>query len=129
MTAPNDRRYLETHEWARKDGDTFLVGITDHAVSQLGELVFCKFGKKAGDKVAKREPFGEVESVKAVSDVNSPVSGTVVEVNEAVPDALHLVQQDPYASGWMIRVKPDAAAGYDDLMDAPAYEKHAAAEH
>jgi glycine cleavage system H protein len=129
MTAPNDRRYIETHEWAKKDGATILVGITDHAVSQLGELVFCKFNKKAGDRVAKGDPFGEIESVKAVSDLNSPVGGTVVEVNEAVPDALHLVQQDPYATGWMIRVKPDADSGYEGLMDAAAYEKHAAAEH
>ena len=129
MTAPNDRRYLETHEWAKKDGSTILVGITDHAVSQLGELVFCKFNKKPGDKVARRDPFGEIESVKAVSDLNSPVNGTVVEVNEAVPDALHLVQQDPYSTGWMLRVKPDAASGYDENMDAVSYEKHAAAEH
>lgn len=129
MTTPNNCRYLETHEWARKDGDAIVVGITDHAVSQLGELVFCKFNKKAGDRVAAREPFGEIESVKAVSDINSPVNGVILEVNNSVPDALHLVQQDPYNSGWMIRVKPDANSGYNDLMDSQSYEKHAAAEH
>ena len=129
MTSPKDCRYLETHEWARKDGATILVGITDHAVSQLGELVFCKFNKKLGDKVVKGEAFGEIESVKAVSDINSPVNGVIAEVNESVPDALHLVQQDPFQSGWMLRVKPDANSGYDALMDSVAYEKHAAAEH
>ncbi|MFN0207413.1 MAG: glycine cleavage system protein GcvH [Planctomycetota bacterium] len=129
MTAPNNCRYLETHEWARKDGDIVVIGITDHAVSQLGELVFCKFNKKAGDRVAAHESFGEIESVKAVSDINSPVNGTVVEVNNSVPDALHLVQQDPFQSGWMLRVKPDANSGFDTLMDAASYEKHAATEH
>jgi glycine cleavage system H protein len=129
MTAPTNCRYLETHEWARKDGATFLVGITDHAVSQLGELVYCKFSKKPGDKVVKGEAFGEIESVKAVSDINAPVSGVVAEVNESVPDALHLVQQDPFGTGWMLRVKADADSGYDALMDAAAYDKHAAAEH
>jgi glycine cleavage system H protein len=129
MASPKDSRYLETHEWARKDGATILVGITDHAVSQLGELVFCKFNKKAGDKVKKGDPFGEIESVKAVSDLNSPVNGTIAEVNESVPDALHLVQQDPFRAGWMLRVKPDADSGYDSLLDAAAYDKHASAEH
>ncbi|MBI3820785.1 MAG: glycine cleavage system protein GcvH [Planctomycetes bacterium] len=129
MAAPNNCRFLETHEWARKDGDTIVVGITEHAVSQLGELVFCKFSKKAGDRVSARQPFGEIESVKAVSDLNAPVNGVVVEVNNSVPDALHLVQQDPYNSGWMLRVKPDAKSGYEELMDAAAYEKHAAEEH
>jgi len=129
MSSPNNSRYLETHEWARKDGDAIVVGITQHAVDQLGELVFCQFKKKAGDRVTKREPFGEIESVKAVSDLNSPVNGVVLEVNAAVPDALHLVQQDPHNAGWMLRVKPDAASGYDDLLDAAAYDKHAAAEH
>lgn len=129
MTSPSNCRYLETHEWARKDGDTILVGITDHAVAQLGELVFCKFNKKAGDRVTKRDPFGEIESVKAVSDINSPVNGTIVEVNEGVPDALHLVQQDPFQAGWMVRIKPDGNGGFDELMDSIAYEKHAASEH
>jgi glycine cleavage system H protein len=129
MSAPQNCRYLETHEWARMDGGTIVAGITDHAVEQLGELVFCKFNKKAGDHVAAREAFGEIESVKAVSDMNSPVSGTIVEVNAAVPDALHLVQQDPYNAGWMVRIKPDAHSGFDQLMDAAAYEKHAATEH
>lgn len=129
MKPPENCRYLETHEWARKDGDTVLVGITDHAVAQLGELVFCKFSKKPGERVTKGEAFGEVESVKAVSDVNSPVNGVVVEVNDAVPDALHLVQQDPYRTGWMLRVKPDADSGFESLLDAAAYEKHAASEH
>lgn len=129
MSNSKDCRFLETHEWARKDGDTIVIGITDHAVAQLGELVFCKFNKKAGDRVGQREPFGEIESVKAVSDLNSPVNGVIVEVNNSVPDALHLVQQDPYNSGWMIRVKPDAASGFEGLMDHTSYEKHAAAEH
>ncbi len=126
---PTDCRYLDTHEWARKDGDAIVVGITHHAVDQLGELVFCKFKVKAGDSVSARAPFGEVESVKAVSDINSPVNGTVVEVNDGVPDALHLVQQDPYGAGWMLRVKPASDSGFDALMDAPAYDQHAASEH
>lgn len=129
MSRPTDCRYSETHEWARKEGPDVVVGITDHAVSELGELVFCAFKKKVGDRVTAREPFGEIESVKAVSDLNSPITGTVVEVNPAVADALDLVAQDPFGSGWMLRVKPDAASEFEKLLDAAAYEKHVAAEH
>jgi len=129
MSRPTDCRYLETHEWARKENDAIVVGITDHAVSELGELVFCAIKKKAGDKVKKSEPFGEIESVKAVSDLNSPVNGTIVEVNGGIADALDLVAQDPFGAGWMLRVKPDAASGFEQLLDAAAYEKHIAASH
>ncbi|HKE01880.1 MAG TPA: glycine cleavage system protein GcvH [Planctomycetota bacterium] len=129
MTRPRDRKYLETHEWARKDGDAIVVGITDHAVSELGELVFCAIKAKAGDRVTKGEPFGEIESVKAVSDLNSPVNGTIVEVNGGIADALDLVAQDPFNAGWMIRVKPAADSGFEKLLDADAYEKHVASAH
>jgi glycine cleavage system H protein len=129
MARPRDCRYLETHEWARKEKDAIVIGITDHAVSELGELVFCVIKKKAGDKVARSEPFGEIESVKAVSDLNSPVNGTVLEVNGAITDALDLVAQDPFGAGWMLRVKPDADSGFEKLLDAEAYDKHVASQH
>ncbi|MBI4879234.1 MAG: glycine cleavage system protein GcvH [Planctomycetes bacterium] len=124
---PNDRRYLETHEWAKLDGSIVAVGITDFAVKHLTDLVYIDL-PSVGDPVAKGERFGEVESVKAVSDLNAPVSGEIVEVNDALAGDLEIVARDPYGDGWMIKVKVQSAAEFQALLDAAAYETVAAEE-
>ncbi len=118
---PTDLKYTESHEWMRLAGDTATIGITDHAAHQLSDLVFLGLPKK-GDKVLAGKAFGEIESVKAVSDVNSPVDGEVVEVNSALTDNLGDVNTDPYGKGWMIKVKVKGKAPAS-LLDAAAYDK------
>lgn len=122
---PNDRRYTQTHEWAKLDGDTVVVGITDFAVQALSngnvdDLVYCDLPEN-GRAVEAGQTFGEIESVKAVSDLNSPVAGEVVSVDESIEDHLEVLSKDPWGAGWMIRVKP-ASKSLDHLMDAAAYE-------
>lgn len=119
---PNDRRYLESHEWAKADGDVVSIGITDFAVQHLTDLVFIDL-PSVGDTLTKGERFGEIESVKAVSDLNAPVSGEVVEVNDEIADALERVAEDPYGAGWFVKVKMTDASEMDSLLDDAAYKK------
>jgi glycine cleavage system H protein len=116
---PNDRQYLETHEWAKKEGDLVVLGITDFAVKHLTDLVYIKL-PAVGDQMKKGDRFGEIESVKAVSDLMSPVDGEVVEVNADLVDALDRVANDPYNAGWMVKVR---SAGISGMLDAAAYQK------
>ena len=119
---PTDRKYSRDHEWAKDEDDgTFLVGITDYAQEHLGDIVFLDL-PKVGATLAKMEKLGEVESVKSVSDMFSPVSGEVVAVNQVAIDSPELVNEDPYDNGWLIRVKPSQPAEMDDLMTAADYE-------
>lgn len=124
---PADLKYAQSHEWVRTRPDgTLEMGITDHAQQALGDLVFVEV-PEAGRTLKSGEACAVVESVKAASDVYSPVSGTVIESNAALGDAPELINQDPYTKGWMIRIKPsDAAKDLGALMDAAAYGKHAA---
>ena len=129
---PDDRKYASSHEWVKLDGDTMLIGITDFAVQELSngndsDLVYCDL-PEAGRMVDKGETFGEIESVKAVSDLNSPVAGEIVEINQAIEEHLEILASDPWNNGWMIRIKPSSKS-LDGLMDAEAYEKHLAAAH
>jgi len=124
---PNDRSYLDSHEWAQLQGNLVTVGITDFAVEQLGELVYLDL-PAPGRKLKRGESFGEVESVKAVSDINSPVEGEVVEVNQGLTDQLSNLQENPFEEGWLIKVKVAGAGALTGLMDAAAYEKVVAAE-
>lgn len=124
---PNDRSYLDSHEWAQLQGSIATVGITDFAVEQLGELVYLDL-PAPGRKLKRGESFGEVESVKAVSDINSPVEGEVVEVNQALTDELGQLQNDPFQQGWLIKVKVAGAGALQGLLDAGAYEKIVASE-
>lgn len=124
---PNDRSYLDSHEWAQLQGDVATVGITDFAVEQLGELVYLDLPAK-GRRLRRGEAFGEVESVKAVSDINSPVEGEVLEVNSALTDALGTLQNDPFRGGWLIKVKVAGPASLTGLLDAAAYERVVASE-
>ena len=124
---PEDRSYLDSHEWAKLDGDIVTIGITDFAVEQLGELVYLDL-PDVGRTLDKGEAFGEVESVKAVSDVNSPVAGEVVETNDGLPDDLDALQNDSLHGGWLIKVKVSNADALDGLKNAAAYEEVVASE-
>ena len=125
MSRPDDRKYLKSHEWAKVEDGVATIGITDFAVSNLSDLVFLDL-PAVGASVSAGEAFGEVESVKAVSDMYSPVSGEVVEVNEDLPDNLDTLNQDAFGAGWMIKVKVTGESG--DLLDAAGYESVVAAE-
>ena len=124
MSNPTDCQYTEDHEWVRIEGDIATIGITAHATETLSDLVFIDL-PEVGDDVTAGEGFGEIESVKAVSDLNAPVSGTVAEVNGALEDNLGDIGADPYGKGWMIKIK--FTSGPEGLMDAAAYEAHVAA--
>lgn len=126
---PKDLRYAKSHEWAKKQPDgTVVIGITDHAQSALGDLVFVEV-PKAGRKVNAGEACAVVESVKAASDVYAPIGGEVVEGNPALAGAPETLNQDPYGKGWMFKLKPSNAAELDKLLDAAGYEKVVAESH
>lgn len=119
MNFPQDVKYAKTHEWLKKEGDFVLIGLTDYAQDQLGDIVFVNL-PQAGDPVSRGDTFADIESVKAVSDVYSPVTGEVEEVNEELLDAPEKVNNDPYGS-WFVKVKD--VSDTDDLMDAKEYEE------
>ena len=120
---PNDLKYAKSHEWARKQPDgTVVIGITDHAQSALGDLVFVEV-PKAGRKLGAGEACAVVESVKAASDVYSPIAGEVVDANATLANAPETLNQDPYGKGWMFKLKPANAADLEKLLDAAGYEK------
>ena len=128
MKLPPDLRYTESHEWVRRESDgTVTIGITDHAQDQLGEIVYLEL-PAVGEKVSKDDPFGVVESVKAVSDIYAPVSGTVVEINESLPESPEVINEDPYGDGWLIKVRISDSSELEDLMDAEEYEEMVASE-
>lgn len=118
---PNDRKYMKSHEWCKTEAGIATVGITDYAVSHLSDLVFLDL-PAIGTKVTAGQSFGEIESVKAVSDMYSPVTGEIVEVNSALPDSLETLNRDPWKDGWMIKVRLGTASA--ELIDAAAYEEH-----
>ncbi|PSP85062.1 glycine cleavage system protein H [Halobacteriales archaeon QS_1_68_17] len=118
---PEDCRFLESHEWARAENGTVRVGISDFAQDELGDIVFVELPGE-GDAVARGEDFGVIESIKAVSDLYTPVSGTVAAANDDLVDAPELVNDDPYGDGWMIEVDPDDESELDDLLSPDEYE-------
>lgn len=124
---PKDLKYGREHEWVRLEGDVATIGISDFAQDQLGEVVYVDL-PSVGEAVSTGEPFGEVESVKSVSELFSPVSGEIVEVNETLQDAPETVNEDCYTEGWMIKVKVEDAAEVEALMDADDYEAYIAEE-
>jgi len=117
----DDLRYAESHEWVKVDGDVATVGISDYAQHALGNIVYVDM-PEVGDEVAQGEDFGAVESVKAASDLLSPVSGEVIEINEALEDEPELVNQDAYAN-WIMKVKMSDPSEVDNLLDGAAYAK------
>lgn len=118
---PADLKYTEEHEWAKMEGDLVVIGITDHAQSALGDVVFLEL-PDAGKTITKGKPFGVVESVKAVSDLYAPLDGEVKEVNKALVDTPDVVNKDPYGGAWMIKVKPKNAGEVSALLDAAGYQ-------
>jgi glycine cleavage system H protein len=120
-------RYAETHEWARKDGAEFVVGITDYAQESLSDIVYVEL-PEVGDILERGEGFGVVESVKAASDVYMPVSGEIVAINTELEDAPELINQDPYGVGWLLRIAPRSPAEFDELLDGAGYEAKVAEE-
>ncbi len=121
MNIPAELRYTKEHEWIRVEGDVAYVGITDYAQSELGEIVFVDITTE-GETVNQDEVFGSVEAVKTVSDLNMPVTGEVLEVNEAINDQPELVNNDPYGEGWMIKISVANPAELDTLLDADGYQ-------
>ena len=120
MNTPSNLRYTKEHEWIRVEGNEAYVGITDYAQSELGEIVFVDINTE-GETLEQNEVFGSVEAVKTVSDLNMPVAGEVLAINEAINDQPELVNNDPYGEGWMIKIAVKDAAELNDLMDAEAY--------
>jgi len=118
---PSDLKYHPEHDWARIEGDTATFGVTWYAQEQLGEVVFFD-PPEVGSEVTKDQPYAEVESVKAVSDVVAPLSGEILEVNAGLSDEPEQVNEDPYGGGWMVRVRLSNLGEVDALMDASAYE-------
>ena len=122
MPSPSDRRYSKEHEWVRVDGDTGTVGITDYAQDQLGDIVFVDLPAPGSD-VAYMQKFGEIESVKAVSELFSPVSGDVVERNDGLTDNPQWVNDSPYDEGWMLKVRLSNPGELDNLLGAAEYDR------
>ncbi len=121
MKLDPNARYAETHEWARKEDDLIVCGITDHAQEELSDVVYVEL-PEVGDTLARDEPFGVVESVKAASDLYMPMGGQIVEINEALEDSPEIVNEDPYGEGWMIKFRPSDPSEWDDLLSPEAYE-------
>ena len=125
---PKNLKYAATHEWATLEGGTCTLGITKFAVDQLTDVVYIEM-PDVGDNVFAGESFGEIESVKAVSDLYSPVDGEVIAINEKLLDDPTLVAQDPYGKGWMIKIKVEPGSNLDKMMTLPQYEKQIAEDH
>ena len=121
MEFPDDLKYSKEHEWLLVEGKVVTVGITAFAEAQLGDVVFVEL-PAVGDKVTKDEAMGVVESVKAVSDVYAPVSGTVLEVNDDLPENTELVNQDPYGDGWMVKIEMTDPTDLEELLTADEYQ-------
>jgi glycine cleavage system H protein len=127
MEIPQGLKYSKEHEWVATEDSVATIGISDHAQDQLGEIVYIEL-PAVGDKISKDDPFGVVESVKAVSDIYAPVTGTVIEINEDLPESPETVNEDPYGDGWLIKVKITDMSDLEDLMDAEEYAELLARE-
>lgn len=123
MNIPAELKYTEEHEWLKKDGDQLIVGITDYAQGELGDVVYLDL-PAVGDSFKKNDPFGSIEAVKAAADLYMPIGGEITAINENLPDAPETINSDPYGDGWMIKIKIDNEEEYNNLMDVEAYKKH-----
>ena len=124
---PEDLHYSKDHEWVRVEGGEAIIGITDYAQNSLGDVVYVEL-PKVNDEFAANEAFGSVESVKAVSEVFTPIAGTITKINEALADEPEAVNTDPYGAGWMIRIKMSNPGEVDSLLTAAEYEDFTKAE-
>jgi len=123
MELPEGLKYSKEHEWVLVEGHVAMIGITEYAQQELGDIVYVEL-PEVGEKIVKDDPFGAVESVKAVSDIFAPVSGTVIEVNDALPDSPETINDDPYGDGWMIKVEMTDKDDLKDLMSAEEYAEY-----
>jgi glycine cleavage system H protein len=124
LNYPADLKYSKTDEWVRVEGDTAVIGITDYAQDQLGDVVYIELPWEGAESIADEQKFGDIESVKATSELISPVSGEIVRVNEALKEQPELVNDSPYEEGWMIAVKLSNPAQLDSLMTAEQYREY-----
>ena len=122
MNFPNELKYTADHEWVRINGNEAVIGITDFAQSELGEIVYVDVDTE-GEKIDRNEVFGSIEAVKTVSDLMMPMTGEVLEVNEELEDAPELVNEDPYGKGWIIKIAIENPAEADELLDAAGYQE------
>ena len=122
LNHPDTLRYSETDEWVRVEGDEAVIGITDYAQNELGDVVYLDLKSTVGQFVKQGGPFGDIESVKATSELAAPVSGEVVRVNEKLTDASDVINSDPYGDGWMLAIKMSDPSEVDKLMTAEQYE-------
>ena len=120
---PENLKYTKEHEWVKLDGNEAVIGITDHAQSQLGDITFIELPQK-DNQIKQSESISTIESVKAASDIYSPVSGTITDVNSSLEDTPELINQSPYENGWICRVNVSDESELDNLMDAAAYEEY-----
>lgn len=123
METPEDLRYTEEHEWVRQEGSTVVIGITDYAQGELGDIVYVELPEADAD-IQMGAVFGTIEAVKTVSDLYAPISGRIIEVNEGLNDSPETVNEGPYQNGWMIRVEPSDTSELEKLMDAAGYRAH-----
>ena len=123
MNFDDSVKYQKSHEWARKDGDLVVVGISDYAQDSLGDVVFVEL-PEVGATLKQGESFGVVESVKSASDLFMPVGGEIAEVNDSLSDTPETVNESPFGDGWMIKIKPTDVSQYDSLMSAADYEEY-----
>ena len=120
MSLPQDLKYTKEHEWLKVDGETAIIGITEHAQSELGDIIFIEF-PNMDQKIEKNEPFGTIEAVKTVADLFAPVSGKVIEINETLEDNPEFVNSDPYVNGWIVKVSISDISEMEELMSADKY--------
>jgi glycine cleavage system H protein len=129
LNHPTDRRYAQTHEWVRVEGDEAVVGISDYAQDSLGDVVYLDLQSKVGQRVTQGGHFGDIESVKATSELFAPVSGEVVRINEQLGSAADLVNSDPYGDGWMLVIKMSDPTEVNKLMASEQYEEFLKNQH
>lgn len=122
MNIPAELKYTKEHEWIKIDGNTALIGITDYAQGELGDIVFVELPDIGAD-IEQNKPFGTIEAVKAVSDMNAPLSGKVIEVNTALDDEPMVINQDPYGEGWFIKIELSNPSELDNLLDDNSYKE------
>jgi len=129
MNTPKGYKFNKTDEWVKVDGNSAKIGISDFAQDQLSDIVYIEFNKEAGESIEKGQILATIESVKAAADVNSPIKGKVLEVNESLSDTPEVLNEDPYENGWLYKVEFSNPSELDDLLDAEGYDKFCESRH
>jgi len=129
MNTPKGFKFTKTDEWVQVDGNTAIIGISDFAQSQLSDIVYIEFNKEAGESIEKGQILATIESVKAAADVNNPISGEVLEVNESLSDTPEVLNKDPYENGWLFKVEFNNPSEIDKLFDAKGYDEFCESRH